>query len=244
MQPYIPLVLLLAAVASSIGGLLLCVRSWSEKSLFAMISVGAGLLLAITLMDMLPHALLAGGGRVMPFVLIGFSLLFMLDWLGHSGAKESTSGYAGIVGVLSGFLLHAYVEGISLLASFWVNLQVGWSVLLAMLLHKVPDGVTVASLLLAVTRSRKKALWGATGLGIATLAGAFSFQIAEPFLRKEWLPLLMALASGVFLYVAASHLIPLILRERDRDLGLFFIAGMVAYLLLMSFFHQGPHQHA
>ncbi|KKX52651.1 ZIP family metal transporter [Brevibacillus borstelensis] len=245
MQPVILVVLLSAAAASSIGGFLLCLRSWSEKSLFAMISAGAGLLLAITLLDLLPHTLHVGSGRVMPFVLIGFSCLFLLDWMGHAGENNTRAmGSARIIGVLSGFLLHSYVEGITILASFWMDERLGWSVLFAMLLHKVPDGVTVASLLLAVTRSRKKAFWGAAGLGAATLAGALSFQIAEPFLQEGWVPVMMALTTGVFLYVSASHLVPFILHERKGGQGLFFFAGMVAYLLLMTFFHSNAHLHA
>ncbi|MEJ8546750.1 ZIP family metal transporter [Brevibacillus borstelensis] len=244
MQPVILAVLLGAAAASSIGGFLLCLRSWSEKSLLAMISTGAGLLLAITLLDLLPHTLLAGSTRVMPFVLIGFSFLFLLDWMGHAGENARTAGSARIVGVLSGFLLHSYVEGISLLASFWMDERLGWSVLFAMLLHKVPDGVTVASLLLAVTRSRKKAFWGAAGLGAATLAGALSFQIAEPFLREGWVPVMMALTTGVFLYVSASHLIPFILHRQKGGQALYFFAGMIAYLLLMTLFHSSAHLHA
>ncbi|MGZ0050201.1 ZIP family metal transporter [Brevibacillus gelatini] len=158
MPLYFWIVLLAAALASCVGGLLLCLRAWSRKALFAMISAGAGLLLAITMLDLLPHVIQGESLRMMPFVLVGFAALFAMELLGKSAGGEF--GSPSVIGVLGGFLLHAFVEGVSLLASLKVDAEIGVSVLLAMLLHKIPDGVTVASLMLAATNSRKKALWG------------------------------------------------------------------------------------
>jgi zinc transporter ZupT len=228
MQPVYWIVLLSAAVASSIGGLLLCLRAWSEQALFAMISAGAGLLLAITMLDLMPHVLEGESQRMMPFVLVGF-------------AKKL--GSTGIIGVLTGFLLHAFVEGVSLMASFRLDAEVGLTVLLAMLLHKVPDGVTVASLLLAATRSRRTALWGATSLGLATLAGAFSMGAVERVFPPDWSPMILALTTGIFLYVSASHLVPYILSARKAELGIYFFASVLLYMVLATYLH-GNHVHA
>jgi zinc transporter ZupT len=240
MQPVYWIVLLSAAVASSIGGLLLCLRAWSEQALFAMISAGAGLLLAITMLDLMPHVLEGESQRMMPFVLVGFAMMFTLELIGQAGKKL---GSTGIIGVLTGFLLHAFVEGVSLMASFRLDAEVGLTVLLAMLLHKVPDGVTVASLLLAATRSRRTALWGATSLGLATLAGAFSMGAVERVFPPDWSPMILALTTGIFLYVSASHLVPYILSARKAELGIYFFASVLLYMVLATYLH-GNHVHA
>lgn len=239
MQPVFWIILLSAAVASSIGGLLLCLRAWSEQALFAMISMGAGLLLAITLLDLMPHALEGAGHRMMPFVLVGFAMLFAIEMIGQAGTKI---GSTGIIGVLTGFLLHAFVEGVSLMASFRMDTEVGVSVLLALLLHKVPDGVTVASLLLAATRSRRVAFWGASSLGVATVAGAFSMGAVERFFPSDWSPMMLAMTTGIFLYVSASHLVPYIQQARKTQLGIYFFGAIIAYIVLAAYLHAN-HSH-
>ncbi len=240
MEPDLIVILAAAAAASSIGGLLLCLRAWSEETLYAMVSVGGGLLLAITLLDLLPHTLEGGSERAMPFVMLGFALLFALELIGRS---ERKAGSPSLIGLLSGFLLHAYVEGVSLIASFHLENGVGFSVLLAMVLHKVPDGVTVASLVLAATRSQRKAFWGTAALGAATLAGAFSVGAVERVFPNGWSSVVVAVTTGVFLYVSASHLVPLIQNGR-RVLGVYFFAGMLAYLLVTAVWLPGGHVHA
>lgn len=239
MQPDFWIVLVSAAVASSVGGLLLCLRAWSSQALYAMISAGAGLLLAITMLDLIPHVLEVEGQRVMPFVLVGFAMMFALELIGKAG-KES--GSTGVIGVLSGFLLHAFVEGVSLIASFQIDAEVGVSVLLAMLLHKIPDGVTVASLLLAATHSRRKAFWGATSLGIATLIGAGSVGVVELIFPPNWSGVMLAITTGIFLYVSASHLIPYIQQVRRPQLGVYFLGAILVYLVLTAYL-QGNHVH-
>ncbi|MFD2369250.1 ZIP family metal transporter [Brevibacillus sp. GCM10020057] len=234
------IVMLSAAAASSIGGLLLCLRAWSEEALLAMISAGAGLLLAITLLDLLPHVLAGDNHRMMPFVLVGFTVLFALEMAGKAGGEL---GSTGVIGVLTGFVMHAFVEGVSLMASLRMDAEVGVSVLLAMLLHKIPDGVTVASLLLAATRSRRKALWGATSLGIATVAGACSMGAAESLFPPEWSPVMLAITTGIFLYVSASHLVPYIQHARRAQLGVYFFGAILAYMVLAAFL-SGNHTHA
>ena len=240
MQPVFWVVLLAAALASCVGGLLLCLRVWSQKALFAMISAGAGLLLAITFLDLMPYVLQGANMRMMPFVLVGFAAMFALELLGKAGGEI---GSTSIIGVVSGFLLHAFVEGVSLVASLTVDSEVGMSVLLAMLLHKIPDGVTVASLMLAATNSRKKALWAATSLGIATIVGACSFGVAERIFPPNWSDMMLAMTTGIFLYVSASHLVPYIVQARRAEYGVYFFGSVLVYIVLSAYLHAN-HLHA
>ncbi|KQL43883.1 divalent heavy-metal cations transporter [Brevibacillus choshinensis] len=240
MPPVFWIVLLSAAAASSIGGLLLCWRAWSEEALFAMISAGAGLLLAITMLDLLPHVLEGENHHMMPFVLVGFAVLFAIEMIGKAGGEL---GSTSVIGVLTGFLLHAFVEGVSLTASLRMDTEVGVSVLLALLLHKIPDGVTVASLLLAATRSRRKAFWGATSLGIATIVGACSMGVVEKIFPPAWSPVMLAITTGIFLYVSASHLVPYIQHARKAQLGVYFFGAILAYMMLTAYL-SGNHTHA
>ncbi|MBG9944631.1 ZIP family metal transporter [Brevibacillus formosus] len=240
MQSVFWIVLLTAALASSIGGLLLCLRAWSSEALFAMISAGAGLLLAITLLDLMPHVFSDKSLWLMPFVLVGFVTLFALELISKSSGEF---GSTGMIGVMTGFLLHAFVEGVSLVASLRMDSEVGVSVLVAMLLHKIPDGVTIASLLLAATNSRKKAFLGATSLGIATIAGALSFGFAERMFPPNWSGIMLAMTTGIFLYVSASHLVPYIGQTKKAQYGVYFVGAMAVYLILSAFLHAS-HLHA
>ncbi len=164
-------------------------------------------------------------------------------WSCSERRPEGEIGSTGVIGVLGGFLLHAFVEGVSLVASLKVDAEVGMSVLLAMLLHKIPDGVTVASLMLAATNSRKKALWGATSLGIATIVGACSFGLAERFFPPDWSSVMLAMTTGIFLYVSASHLVPYIVQARRAEYGVYFFGAVLIYIVLSAYMHAN-HLHA
>ncbi|WP_400164826.1 ZIP family metal transporter [Brevibacillus sp. TJ4] len=240
MQPVMWILLLSAAASSSVGGLVLCLRSWSKEALLFMLATGAGLLLAITFLDLMPHVMSLGAQPMMPFVLIGFALFFVVDSFSVSGAKGQI-GSPGIVGIMAGFMLHAFIEGASLINGFQLDADVGMSLLVALLLHKIPDGVTAAALVLAATGSRLRAFWAATALGIATLAGGAGMGAMEAVFPKDWSPVLLALTTGIFLYLSASHLIPHLLRERNPRLGYYLLGSMLAYLLVFVYLHGGHH---
>lgn len=237
----LPLLLSVAAGASVVGGMLLCLRkAWPKESLYDMVSVGGGLLFALTVLDLLPHSMEHGGRGQMLFVLLGFAFLFVIEAVGPKGHGGDA---AETVGVSVGFFLHAFLEGLSLVASFRADAALSVPLVSAMILHKLPDGVTVASLLLASSGSRAVALAGAAALGLVTLAGGFSIAVVDQWLGTDWPDVVLAFAAGVFLYVSASHLVPLVQHSGRPRAILFFFAAMVAYFALTVLLGS-PHSHA
>jgi zinc transporter ZupT len=237
------IILFVAALsASGVGGLLISLhRNWSHDALSMMISAGGGLLLAITLLDLLPHSVGEEGGAFIPLILVGYSFLFILEL---PQGKEKREGTAGMIGVYLGLFIHAFMEGMSLLASYRVDPQLGISLLLALIVHKIPDGITIASIILATTRSRWLALLGSGSLGLATLLGVMAMVLADYWLSLRWSQAVLALTSGVFLYVSASHLVPFVRSSGRIQAGLCFFAAVLFYMFVSLYVKVGIHPHA
>lgn len=238
-QPTLPFLLVLASMANVMGGVLLLFRrTWSNESLYAMVSIGGGLLLALTVLDLLPHSVGGHGHKYMPFVLIGFVFLFITEMIWQ---KQSGINAKGIIGVTIGFVIHAFFEGLSLVASFHLDAAFGLPLLGALVLHKIPDGIAVASLLLAATGKRLLAFCGSLSLGMATILGAMSMRVAGQYIMTDWSNAGMALATGVFLYVSASHLVPLVQHSSRPAMSLYFCGAMLFYLIISLFFNFHPN---
>src|SRR2546427_12771454 len=76
--------------------------------------------------------------------------------------------------VLIGLIIHTFFDGIAIASGFLVSNWLGWIVFLAVFLHKIPEGSTVASVMLASGRGRGIA-WGASVLlGGATMAAVMT----------------------------------------------------------------------
>lgn len=214
-------------------------KTWSEQSLLAMISIGGGLLLSLTILDMIPHSM-GDQHSHMPFVLIGFACLFAIEALSKNDNKI---GISSVIGISCGFLLHAFMEGISLKASFHVDNQLGLSVVVALILHKIPDGISLASILLIATGRREIAFLGSAALGVATLLGAWVMDVVEKSFSGVGVNLFFAISTGVFLYVSASHLVPFIQRKGGKSSSLLFFTAVLCYLVLTLFFRESGHSH-
>jgi len=122
-------------------------------------------------------------------------------------------------------LVHTLFDGVAIAAGFSVSDKVGGLVFIAMFLHKIPDGFTIASIVRSTGQTPGRALAASALLGVATLAGVAAFFLTgEP---HEALPL----AAGCTLYVAATDLMPEVNREHGVKMALLVFAGMGLFLL-------------
>jgi ZIP family zinc transporter/zinc and cadmium transporter len=94
----------------------------------------------------------------------------------------------------------------------------------AIVLHKAPEGFTIASIMLAAGRSRRAAQLSAIVVGAASVVGALSVYPLRRFVGEG-----LALSAGVTLYVAASDLIPEVNRSDARGMAIVVFAGVLLY---------------
>src|SRR5581483_11480556 len=134
-------------------------------------------------------------------------------------------GYFG----LAGLTLHTFFDGVAIASGFLVSRPLGVILFAAVVLHKLPEGFAVGSLMLAAGGSRRAALTASGLLGLATLVGAVCMTTFTEAVGPA-----MAVSAGVTIYVAASDLIPEVNRERSWGVGLAVFGGVLLYYVAES----------
>jgi len=220
---------LVAAVGNVAGALAVTRRAARELALIEhFVAFGAGFMLAVALVELLPEAFARSGAAAPGLVLAGYLAVHLTQHTltPHFHFGEETHAVNRVAGTsaLVGLLLHTFFDGVAIASAFLVRPALGLMVFFAIFLHKLPEGVTVSSLMLAGGRSRGQAIGAAAMLGGATLAGvAFTDRVG--FLVVHGL----ALSAGVTIYVAASNLVPEFQGKRGWKLPGAFFAGAVAF---------------
>ncbi len=241
MSPILTSVLLglTAAGANVFGGAIIVQKHWERSYLRYFVALGAGFMLATALVEMVPASLELRGTRAGFLVLLGYLLIHFFEHTVtphfHFGEETHRDEFADAhigYSVLFGLLIHAFFDGIAIASGFIVSNWLGWIIFIAIFLHKIPEGFTIASVMLASGRSRGFA-WGASVfLGGATVAGVMTMAI----LRHE-VAFGLPLSAGVTIYVAASDLIPEVNKEPGVKMALLVFVGVAFLFVLDHFFH-------
>src|SRR5216117_2701187 len=169
---------LTAAAANVFGGAIIVQKHWDLSYLKYFVALGAGFMLATAIIEIFPASLELRGKSAAFLVLFGYLIIHFFEHTvtphfhfgeetHHDEFVHSHKSYS----VLLGLIIHTFFDGIAIASGFLVSNVLGWLIFLAIFLHKIPDGFTVSSVMLASGRSRGTA-WGASiVLGGSTLAG-------------------------------------------------------------------------
>jgi zinc and cadmium transporter len=221
----------LAAALGNVAGALAVVGHLRQglRLIDACLAFGAGFMLAVTVLGVMPQVLHSTPAAAL-YVLAGYFAVHLAQHVFtthfHFGEEtHSLSASAGMSALL-GLTLHTFFDGVAIASGFLVSDRLGILVFLAVLLHKLPEGVTIASVIVAGGQSRSRAVGGAVILGAATIMGMLLTEQVSALAQHG-----LALSAGVTLYVAASNLVPEFQAKRGWLTSLAFFGGGAGYFL-------------
>ncbi len=206
----------LAGLATAIGALIVIIfKKPSDKMVSVMMGFAAGIMIAISTLELIPEAVELGGmfNTAIGFVL-GALLMFLLDILvphSHMGSGESESGQAQMkkMGyfIFLGIALHNLPEGLAIGAGFVAEETLGMSIAIALAIHNVPEGMATAVPLLGGGVGKGKVVLLTLIAGMMTPVGtALGFAIFG--LSEAFVSMALALAAGAMIYIVSDELIP------------------------------------
>jgi zinc and cadmium transporter len=196
------------------------------------VAAGAGFMLAAAFVRMLPEATHVPHAYL--FVLLGYFgvHLFEHTFAPHFHFGEETHPEA-LLRPAAGWLaaiglgVHTLFDGVAIAAGFMVSPTLGGLLFLAVIIHKIPEGFTIASIMLAGGYSPAAAIGAGGALGLCTLVGALLTGI----IAAQHVGYALALSAGVTIYVAASDLIPEVNREGGPALAWTVFAGLLFFIV-------------
>jgi len=225
----------LAAAANVLGGLWVTSREhMNQWTLRLLVALGAGFMMAAVFLEVLPESLqmwdrtsrtpwilFLGGYLLVQLVEHTLAPHFHFGEETHHEEMLDARVSATAVGALA---IHTFFDGISIASGFVIDLKLGIVIFIAIMLHKIPEGFTVASIMLASGRGAAAARRATFLIGIATILG-----VATVTFVQRLAPYTLPLSAGVTLYVAASDLIPEVNERGGWRTAVFVFAGVALY---------------
>ncbi len=219
------LITTLAGLSTGLGGLLCLLRRPTDRAMAVSMGFAGGVMLTVSLMDMLPGAL-SWYRRALPPFSAGMAMasLLAMGMLVAALLERCLPGEAAFAQGLDphraralrsalvtglALLLHNLPEGILTLFTGVADPQLGLRLALAIALHNIPEGIAVAVPLYYATKSGAKAAGAAFASGLAEPLGAvLAYSLLHPSLTDGFLNGLMVLIAGVMSWVSVAELLP------------------------------------
>jgi ZIP family zinc transporter/zinc and cadmium transporter len=196
-------------------------------------------MLSTAIVEMVPASVTLAGRAGALLVLAGYLIVHLFEHTitphFHYGEETHADEYLHPhrrMSVLLGLMIHTFFDGIAITSGFLISPWLGWVIFLAVFLHKIPEGFTVTSVMLASGLSKGKSWSASVMLGLATVAGVLTMAIGRHAVSYG-----LPIAAGVTIYVAASDLIPEVNREPGVGMALVVFVGVAMLFLLDGLFH-------
>ena len=224
-----------------------------HKILFLLVSVSAGTLFGVSIIDLIPQAFAEGPNEVLMsfFILLGILIFFMLEkflhWKHvhdveedcvdelHAGRKTKGGDFSiKPVGrlVLISDGVHNFIDGIIIATSYFVSIEVGIATTIAIVLHEIPQEIGDFGVLLHAGYTRTRALFMNLLSALTAVVGTLATLLIGSSVENI-IPFIAAFAGGAFLYIAGSDLIPEIHKTSDVKRSLLQFLGILIGITLI-----------
>jgi len=248
----LPLILLTLVSAS--GLLLYTKKSLSPTLLKALLSLGAGAMLAVSLVHILPEALEETPHAIYAF-LGGFLVIYLIEEFLTPHEHDHKHGdhlhedphehhnHVALVAWMA-ICIHTLFDGFGIRAGMGLSEEVGYMVLFGVMIHQLPVSLSLAAIFREshIAKNIQILL-----MVIFAVTAALGYVVSDIFLEHtshEIAGLAAAFAGGSLLYVATVDLIPIVHNQGKKKILslLFFLLGTLG-VMGIRLFEGDMHVH-
>jgi zinc transporter ZupT len=210
-----------------------------------LISLAAGTLMGVTLFSIVPEsyaampllqlaAALASGYGI--FFLVSRYVFHVCPACAASHFDEATTHRFSEIAtaMVIALSLHSTLDGLALALGKESEMagSVDASLLLAVCMHKIPEGLALGALLLAAGLSRTKVLGWVAAVEATTIFGGAIGLWAAPRVSGIWLDIVLAHVGGGFIFLAIHAVFGELVKHSKKAVLVSFVSGMLIILAL------------
>ena len=200
------------------------------------LAFSAGVLLSAAFLDIFPEAwtlspaAAAGGCLAVLLALFSLENFTIINSCSEYTQSCEVSEHSMGSFALAAMLVHSVLDGFNIAIGFAAGSPTGFNVSLGVILHKLADGIALASLLLHSGQTVKRTLAMCALLALATPLGALVAQPLFAAVPPGAESFLLGVSGGSFLYIAMADVLPGLHKAHDRLVPVFYALGYAAVL--------------
>lgn len=235
------LILLIGASGPIIGSAIGVLKKPSDRFTFGMLAFAAGVMIAISLLELLPQAItLAPLWGVALGLALGTVLMYGVDkiipHIHPETCKQRMSLHRTAIFLLIGIFIHNFPEGLAIASGTIIGFRETLIIAIAIGIHNIPEGICTSAPYYYCTKKRLETFLLSASTAIPIVLGFVMGKFLFAMISPVFVGILVSLTAGVMMYISADELIPASISKHqshwDRSRIFSFMIGIVFVLLL------------
>lgn len=124
-------------------------------------------------------------------------------------------------------------EGIATFLSAYQNMELGLKLGIAIMLHNIPEGISIAIPIYYANHNKKEAIKKAFLSGLAEPLGAIlAFLFLKNFITESFISIILLLVAGIMITISIEEMYPEIIKYKERKIATIgLIIGIILILI-------------
>lgn len=206
------IVSLIAGFSTLIGFFSIYIKGNRNKIISKTLAFSGGVMITLSLIDLIPSAILYLNTNYNLFISIIYSIFFLLCGILISFILDKLVDNKGLykTGIISmiGIILHNIPEGIATYILSTMNLKLGIILSIGIILHNIPEGISISIPIYHSTNNRLKAFFYTFISGISEpIGGVLAMGFLYKYIDNNLIGILFSIISGLMLYIGYYEMI-------------------------------------
>lgn len=229
----------LAGLSTLVGMLVIFFsKKNSNNIIVSSLSFAAGVMLCVSLLDLVPESISLLTKRYSSvasilffgvFLSIGvLTSMFIDKKMPDNNINNSKLFRVGIISMFA-IILHNIPEGIATFMASSMDAKLGLSLALAIAMHNIPEGISISVPIYYSTGSKKKSFLYTFISALSEPFGALiAFLFLKDFITDSFMGMLFAFIAGIMTHISLYEMLPEAKSYNNNKLSsIFFIIGIV-----------------
>ncbi|NLY76173.1 MAG: ZIP family metal transporter [Firmicutes bacterium] len=240
MEPFL-IILFISTLGPVLGSLIGILKRPSEKFMYDMLSFAAGVMLAISFLELIPESIgLSNEWICIAGIIIGALVMYLTDRLLPHIHPEFCSQEYGCnlkktaLYLIIGISLHNFPEGMAMAIGAVTEIKTGLAIALAIAIHDIPEGICTAAPFYHVTGRRLQSFLVSASTAIPVIIGFIIANSLYQNISPELVGLIVGATAGLMIYICADELIPLTGAKTANHSTIFYLICGVIFVIFLK----------
>ena len=226
---------------STLLGFLLVFKKKNKNIIISSLAFAAGIMLTVSLIDLLPESFKLLITTNSPFKTILISFVFVLIGMIISSIINKyikVDNKLFEVGILSMIviILHNIPEGIITFVTATSDMKLGIILAIAITLHNIPEGISISVPIYYATNSKIKAFLYTFISALSEPFGAFiTYLFLKNYVNNVNMGMLFSLIAGIMTYISIFELLPTSFSYKKKIITIVSFMIGVIFMLVTHF---------